>query len=168
MKNIILLEDNLDIAEEFAEQLRKWTEQGKKIVTVNKILFYDDNLCSEKIDQIDAVQHLRQIGLDVEWVNVINFNTVMNRLYQDDNNLFIFDTYLLSDDCFFFKERINVNYALQKIEDKRIWFYTTAGDEIKGCIDLMFPDKVMKAETIEKKHVLHFKDNQEFIRKAMG
>lgn len=166
MKNVVLLEDNLRVAGEFADQLRGWTEHGEEVVEVNRILFYDDNLSPEKIAKMETVEHLLQKGLEVEWVNVINFDTVMDRLYEDNDNLFVFDTYLLSDESFVFKYRVNVSYALRKMADKRIWFYTNAGADIKDCIDHMFPGMVMETELNEEGHILRFTDNQEFTRKA--
>lgn len=166
MKNVILLEDNLKVAEEFIDQLREWKEKGEIDIAIDKLLFYEDNLNAEKVEGLEEVQKIRQKGIKVEWVNVISFDCVMDELYRDPDNLFIFDTYLLSDESFVFKYRINVSYALEKINDKRIWFYTNAGADIKDNIDRIFGDMVMETEIEEGRHILRFMDNGEFVQRV--
>ncbi|MGF0032689.1 hypothetical protein ACQRBN_06940 [Bariatricus sp. SGI.154] len=166
MKKVILLEDNLKVAEEFIDQLIEWKEKEKRDIKIDKMLFYEDTLNAEEVKELEGVRSICNKGIDVEWVNVISFDYVMDNLYSDPDNLFIFDTYLLSDESFVFKYRVNVGYALQKINDKRIWFYTNAGADIKDSIDRIFGDMVIETELEEGRHMLRFMDNKEFVQKV--
>lgn len=167
MKKIILLEDDLGTARKFAWQLRKWKE-GNNRFEVSKVLFYEDDLEEDDLEGREDIKRLQDEGIEVEWVNIINFDRVMDRLYKDQDNIFIFDTYLLTDESSIFKYRINISYALNRISDKRIWLYTNAGQEIKDSINELFKDMVIDTRIEESEYTLLFRDNEEFVNCVRG
>lgn len=164
MAKVILLEDNLRRAGEFADQLNQWGEETGKKQIVTKILLYDNNMSSGDVEKLLERTPLKGNGIDVEWVNIINFNHVVDRLYKEDENLFVFDTYLPSDKSSAFRYRVNVSYALNHDEKKKIWFYTTAGQEIKDNIDSLFKDNVMEVKYADGEYRLKFEDCPEFVQ----
>lgn len=164
MAKVILLEDNLKRAGEFADQLNQWRVEAEKEQIVTRILLYDNSMSSGDVGKLPEIKPLKEKGIDVEWVNIINFNHVLDRLYEETDNLFIFDTYLLSDKSSAFRYRVNVSFALNHIEDKKIWFYTTAGQEIKDNIDNFFGDNVMEVKYADGEYSLRFVDCPEFVQ----
>lgn len=167
MKKVVLLEDDLIVARNFTGQLQKWHEQGEAL-EVDMVLFYDDTVEKEDVEELEGVKQLREDGVEVKWVNIINFDRTMDELYQNKDILFIFDTILLTDESSVFRYRINVSYALRHKADKRIWMYTNAGQEIKDNIDGLFEAMVMDTRIEEGKYELQFRENQEFVAQIRG
>lgn len=139
MKNIIMLEDNPVRLKKFIDH----TNQGKMSegIDIEQVLYYNPNLeqTSEEVTELK-----KELKVDVTVVNLWNFDEILNDLYAQENNLFIFDTDLnekLEENVFSY--RINVSYAMRKKEKDRIWFYTAAGPDFERNIAQTFSGYVI-------------------------
>lgn len=136
MKKVILLED-------IPSKLKPLIEQLEVLpgVQVSKVLYY---VSGTRADEDEIQQLTNKLGVEVQIVDAWDFDRIMDELYEDKENIFIFDT-ALEDENEVFDYLINVSYALAKKEDGRIWFYTQAGPYYKSNITKRFPDNVFEA-----------------------
>lgn len=158
MKNIILLEDKPDRLEKFITSINK--EKGSNQLKVKQVLYYNPSLKQES----EEVKKLKNtLAVDVEVVNIWNFDDKLNVLFEQDDNLFIFDTDLNEKmEVNVFTYRINVNYALRRQDKGRIWFYTVSGPDFKENIQKTFPGEVIEAELDENQLNLKWEDCDSF------
>lgn len=158
MKKIILLEDK---PEKLKPVVQKIKEQCKAEC---EVLFYCDDV------EQDNSRIKRALGLD----NVVNVDfwdlrLKLDALYSDKDNIFIFDTQLDQKNWEDFDYMINVNYALGKQKDHRIWFYTVAGPYFKDNIQERFPTHVLNAKVQDNGDVdLELMENECFRKTVMG
>lgn len=159
MKNIIFLEDNPSRLSTIINEIR---EHFADKFTVNKVLYYCEDierLEKSKIEEIKNVLDIAQLIVVDFW----NFEEEMQGLYQDNNNIFIFDTQLEDKQREDFDYMVNVNYALDKKADGKIWFYTVAGPYFKENIVQRFPEFVLDAEiNSDGGMVLKLENNERF------
>lgn len=114
--------------------------EGRPWIIMNAIRKIKSIIQFDEIDLLYYVNSLEQKGKmeqkifseckkeDVRLIRITenDFERKMNELYSDKDRIFFFDL-VLDDNSDFFEERINVIYAKNRKEDKRIWFYTTSG-----------------------------------------
>lgn len=159
MKNIILLEDKPKRLREFISKTNKSKESNQ--LEVEQVLYYNPDLAQES----EEVQELkRMLEVDVKVVNIWNFDDTLNELFEQTDNLFIFDTDINEDDeVKIFTYRINVSFALRKQREGRIWFYTVSGPDFEENIRKTFPKEVIQAELDENQQLdLKWKECESF------
>lgn len=148
MKKIVILEDRPERLKKFIQNINR---NNMNDMNVDKVFYYHPKLRQED----EKIVELRQeLDVDVQVVNLWNFEKKMDELYREPNILFIFDTDLgevLEENVFSY--RINVNYAMRKKNidpTYRIWFYTVAGPDFEKDIKKVFPDHVIEAHIGEE------------------
>lgn len=162
-KKIIFLEDK---PEKLKQIIGKIAERGENIST--EVLYYVPEVLDEgkKRELEDFLQ------TEIQCVNMFNFDNTLDKLYEDPDNLFVFDT-VLSDNIEVFIYRSNVSYALRKKkqlkggEKQRIWFYTVAGRQYLSEIIKIFENYVLRAEMDGTDLKLDFEGNENF-QEALG
>lgn len=132
-----------------------------------EVLYYNSKKPQnpEKVSELAKILHV-----EVKAVNFMSFENVLDELYEQPDNLFIFDTVLNEEEYHWetFTYRNNISYALRKKEqngdeNQRIWFYTTVGYDIKERIDDLFGTYVMQAQAEDNnKFKLYFDANTKF------
>ena len=165
MKNIIMLEDNPARLKNFIGNIN----EGEKPegMDIGQVIYYNPNLeqDSEEITELE-----KELKVDVKVVNLWNFDEVLNILYAQENNLFIFDTDLnekLEENVFSY--RINVSYAMRKKDEDRIWFYTAAGPDFERNIEQAFSGYVIPVDVDEDQQLdLKWRDCESFQRAING
>lgn len=144
MKRIVILEDKPERLKKMIEQVRSLNQNE---VEMGEVLYYHPSL--ELVEESQEVRKLTQeLGTMVKITNLFNFDQVLDSLFEQPDNLFIFNVTVTEGLCYrAFSYRINVNYALrkQKQGDQRIWFYTVAGPDYKRNIDYYFEKYVLEA-----------------------
>lgn len=160
MKGIVFLEDRPNKLRAVINELN-----GRQEVEVKKVLYYSPDL-EDKSAEVEKVS--AELGVSVQTVNMFNFDEIMDDLYSDEQNLFIFDTQITQESIEVFSYMINVNYALKKKkklqgeERQRIWFYTVAGAQYMDNIRELFPDQVISATVDNDILQLQFDQNTNF------
>mgnify|MGYP004566061441 CR=1 FL=1 len=119
---------NVTILEDRPWAVRKMVDEISKIEGVSErtLVFYCDS-DKKKNDATEVMRKYQFDGVECYWVDDVEFESTMNKLFEDDKRLFFFDL-ALNDKAEYFEERINVKYAQKRFRegDKRIWFYTTS------------------------------------------
>ena len=118
----------------------------------------------------------KKLKAEVIPVNFLSFENVIDKLYEEKNTVFVFETVLGDYTEAVFSYRINISYAIYKkekcknINDQRIWFYTVAGKEDKARIDELFGNYVIEAKVSDKnsKYIeLNLEGNKRFYEAIM-
>ena len=158
MKNIVLLEDKPARLGKFISKINRNKESNQ--LGVDLVLYYNPSLAQES----EEVQELKKtLNVDVKVVNIWNFDDTLNELFDRTDSLFIFDTDLNEDmEENYFNYRINVNYALRRQNDRRIWFYTVSGPDFEENVQKTFPEKVIQAVLNENQLDLKWKECDSF------
>jgi hypothetical protein len=117
----------------------------------------------------EEIKRLKQdLDVDINVVNIWNFEKTADKYYQDPDYLFIFDTDLgeiLEENVFAY--RINVNYALCKKNDDekyRVWFYTVAGPDFEKDVKRVFINHVLEAHLKEEQLDLKLRECDTFFQ----
>lgn len=159
MKNIIFLEDNPKRLSTMINEIREYFAEK---FTVSTVLYYCEDVERLEKSKIEDVKKTLEVDQLIS-VDFWNFEEEMQKLYQDDNNVFIFDTQLEQKQWEDFDYMINVNYALNRKDDGRIWFYTVAGPYFKENIVQRFPKYVLDAAIDSDGRMrLKLEDNERF------
>lgn len=142
MKRIVLLEDRPERLKSFVHEVNDGHEVKMR---VDKVFYYNPTIKQES----EEIKNLRkELDVPVQVVNIWNFGSELDAVYNDPDTLFIFDTDLKEDlEEEVFSYRINVNYAIRKKtkEPYKIWFYTVAGPYFETNIKRNFPGYVLDA-----------------------
>lgn len=114
----------------------------RKMKSINQIeeidlLFYENSLEQKSETEQSIVSECKELNVRLIRIMENDFESRLNELYSDKDRIFFFDL-VLDDNSDFFKERINVIYAKDGKDDKRIWFYTTSGKYTITKIKNMF------------------------------
>lgn len=158
MKNIILLEDKPERLKEFISNING--NEKSNNLKVEQVLYYNPSLEQGSSEVTDLKNEL---NVDVRVVNIWNFDDTLNDLYKQEDNLFIFDTDLNEKmEVNVFTYRINVNYALRRQDEGRIWLYTVSGPDFKENIQKTFPGEVIEAELKENQLDLKWEECDSF------
>ncbi len=139
-KKIVIVDDR---PWKFQESIRSLQKGG---VIFYKTIFYPNNMIPKETQDELMEDYKNSTKVDVIQVNnQSDFLAQMNELYNDQDIIFLVDYDLKGDmnrNDFF--TRINVKYALLKDrEGKRIWFYTTGPNDIKGLLRETFPNNII-------------------------
>lgn len=143
-KKIVIVDDR---PWKFKESIRSLQKAG---VIFYKTIFYPNNMIPREKQNELMEDYKQSTNMDVIQVNnQSEFLAQMNELYNDRNIIFLIDYDLKGDmsrNDFF--TRINVKYALVKDkEGKRIWFYTTGPNDIRGLLRETFPNNIISVPT---------------------
>lgn len=159
-KKIFILEDKPEKLGSVISKIQTWNE----VERVEVLYYVPDISDSEaKVEELKNTLHT-----EVTAINLFIFDRVLDGLYKDPDNLFIFDTSISDESIEVFSYRVNVSYALRKKEqlqdeNLRIWFYTVAGLYYESNIKELFEDYTLRAEMKEKDNLkLFFNENEKF------
>lgn len=139
-KRIVIVDDR---PWKFQESIQSLQKAG---VRFYKTIFYPNNMIP-RVTQDKYMDNYKKVtGMDVIEVNdQSGFLARMDELYADSDVIFLMDYDLKGDmnrNDFF--TRINIKYALEKDRDeKRIWFYTSGPNDIKGLLRETFHDNII-------------------------
>ena len=171
MRNVILLEDQPERLGTLIRQLQ--APEYQNLVQVTTILCYGSleewnedslKLLRKKLGNLCNMEGITCIRTDI-W----NFNELMDELYMNSMNGFIFDTQLFpGKDIDVFDFRINISYALKKNVDNKIWFYTLAGQYYEYNIRSRFENYVIGAEETKEGIVLRLENSESFPQWIRG
>lgn len=161
-KSIVIVDDR---PWKFQESIRKLKEEG---LLFCKTIYYPNNMIPSETQDKLMEEYKRQTGMDVIRVEAQSeFVAQMDKLYADPDIIFLMDYDLKGDmnrNDFF--TRINVKYALQKDrEGKRIWFYTTGPNDIKGLLRETFSDNII---SVPNYHAGALEWDEEQVKAAAG
>lgn len=139
-KRIVIVDDRPWKMQESIQNLQK---EG---IVFYKTIYYPNNTIPKEAQNELMEAYKESTKIEVVQVNTQSeFLDEMNKLYGIKDIIFLMDYDLKGDmsrDDFF--TRINVKYALSKDQnEKKIWFYTTGPNDIKGLLRETFPDNVM-------------------------
>lgn len=161
-KKIVFLEDEpKKLAQIIPEMI------GRDGIETVEVLYYNPDISqdSEEVKELE-----KALGAEVKVLNLLNFDMVLDELYAQPDNLFVFDTVLTKNPIEIFEYRVNVSYALRKREqlDKqeqrlRVWFYTVAGLNFQSLIDELFGEYVLQAKMVEDNLRIEFDENEPFV-----
>lgn len=157
MKKIVILEDRPSRLKNFIQVINQDPDNGME---VDRVYYYHPKL---RQDSEEIAILGQELHVDVQVVNLWNFEKMLDELYQKQDFLFIFDTDLgemLEENVFSY--RINVNYAMRKKnadKEYKIWFYTVAGPDFEKAVKRVFPEHVLEA---------HLEDNGQIALNLQG
>lgn len=161
MKRIVVLEDRPSRLRNFIQNINQDNENG---IQVYRVFYYHPKLRQESEEITNLGQELH---VDVQVVNLWNFENKMDELYGEPDILFIFDTDLgeiLEENVFLY--RINVHYAMRKknaVQTDKIWFYTVAGPDFERDVKKVFPGYVLEAHLGDEEQIaLNLQECQTF------
>lgn len=93
------------------------------------------------------------LGVTLRIITDNDFHTVLDEIYMDPNAVFLFDFDLSPERSFYCDERINVQYALGKLQlepdNFKIWFYTTGPVSMVAQIHHLFGDRLISVERFD-------------------
>lgn len=117
----------------------------EKGITFYKTIYYRNNTMDKKRQDKLMEDYKRDTCIEiVEIDNQSQFIEQMDILYSVSDIIFFVDYDLKGNmDRNDFFTRINVKYALKKDSEKRIWFYTSGPNDIKGLLRETFPDNII-------------------------
>lgn len=122
--------------------MMKMLKKIRTIIPTDEIslIYYVASL--EKTNELehDIVLRCNEMNIKLIKISENEFESEMNKLYEDEERIFFFDL-VLDDNSDFFEDRINVKFAKNKIQDNRIWFYTTSGNYNINKIISLFGDQ---------------------------
>lgn len=143
-KKIVIVDDR---PWKMQESIKELQEAG---IVFCKTIYYPNNTI-DRATQNELMEDYKQsTGIEVVQVNgQSEFLAEMDELYRDPDIIFLMDYDLKGDmDRNDFFTRINVKYALVKDHiEKKIWFYTSGPNDIKGLLRETFPDNVISIPT---------------------
>lgn len=89
----------------------------------------------------------------------------MNSYYEEDEESVIIMDYLLAGDGSdgIGERRVNIRYASERLNEKRIWFYTVAGDETRARLKQLVSNYVLEVRDATSTTVKLDLDNEEFM-----
>lgn len=134
----------------------------KSIKQIEKIdlLFYENSFAQKSEIEPSIVAECNELGVRLIRIAENDFDSKMNELYSDKDRIFFFNL-VLDDNSDFFEERINVIYAKDRKDDKRIWFYTTSGNYNITKIKNMFGKQYLPVIGYDiKQDALVFEDSK--------
>lgn len=145
-KRIVIVDDR---PWKMQKSIRDLKKEG---IVFYKTIYYPNNTIDKKSQDELMENYKRETEMEVVQVNdQSEFLVKMDELYNMSDIIFLMDYDLKGDmnrDDFF--ARINVKYALAKDQDeKRIWFYTTGPNDIKGLLRETFSDRVISVPAYE-------------------
>lgn len=154
-KRIVIIDDRPWKMKESVLQLQK-----ENIVFYKTVYYPNDML--DMVSQAKLMEdYEKSTGIEIARVNNHSeFIIQMDELYKIPDIIFLMDYDLKgnmnSED---FLIRINVKYALAKDKnEKRIWFYTSGPNDIKGLLLKTFPDNIISTDYDEGQ--LYWDNNQ--------
>lgn len=120
-------------------------ELQKKGVVFIKTFYYPNNTLDRKIQYELMEEYKRKTAIKVVQINSQSeFIKHMDEMYGNSDVIFLMDYDLKGNmDRNDFFARINVKYALKKDQEKKIWFYTSGPNDIKGILRETFPDNII-------------------------
>ncbi len=139
-KKIVIVDDRPWKMQESIQELQK---EG---IIFCKTIYYPNNMIDRATQQELMDNYKESTGIEVVQVNdQSEFLAKMDELYGDPEIIFLMDYDLKGDmDRNDFFARINVKYALAKDKtEKKIWFYTSGPNDIKGLLRETFCDNVI-------------------------
>lgn len=148
------------IVEDRPWKLRKSIIQIREMGIEVNCLIYVQNESEIKDAAAAAVEQMaNELGLTVVTVNLNEFDSVMDKYYLDQNNYFFIDLDLqLGIKLRYFDERISVQYAKKLLRNKqdlkRIWFYTTSGENSLEQINFNFPGRNISVDYMQDDQVM--------------
>ena len=83
------------------------------------LLFYENSFEQKGEIEQSIVSECNELDVRLIRITENDFESKMNELYSDKDRIFFFDL-VLDDNSDFFEERINVIYAKDRKDDKRI------------------------------------------------
>ena len=93
------------------------------------------------------------LGVTLRIITDNDFHTVLDEIYMDPNAVFLFDFDLSPERSFYCDERINVQYALGKLQlepdNFKIWFHTTGPVSMVAQIHHLFGDRLISVERFD-------------------
>ncbi|MDE5590025.1 MAG: hypothetical protein K2J60_12965 [Acetatifactor sp.] len=139
-KKIVIVDDRPWKMQDCIQKLQK---EG---IIFCKTIYYPNNTIVRKEQQELMEEYKQSTGIEVVQVNdQSEFLVKMDELYVDPNIIFLMDYDLKGDmnrNDFF--ARINVKYAIAKDQnEKKIWFYTSGPNDIRGLLRETFHDNVI-------------------------
>lgn len=118
----------------------------KENIVFNKTIYYPNNMIEREKQNELMADYKKSTGMEIVQVNSQSeFIVQMDELYNEPNVIFLMDYDLKGDmniDDFF--KRINIKYALVKDQNqKKIWFYTSGPNDIKGLLRETFSNNII-------------------------
>ncbi len=138
-KKIVVVDDR---PWKMQESIRILKEKG---IEFYKTIYYPNNtIDSERRNELMA-EYKRNTGIEVVQINSQSeFIEQMDKMYSMSDVIFLMDYDLKGNmDRNDFFARVNVKYALQKDQEKKIWFYTSGPNDIKGMLRETFPRHII-------------------------
>lgn len=145
MKKIVIVEDKPWVT------LDAVCELQKKHISVEKMVYYPNTFGDE-----DEKQKLLREFTDKTKVDIVRvtsseeFVNEMEKLYQQENVIFLMDYELKGDSTEEAEKRINVRYAKYKEygegfdpKQRKIWFYTVSAVANVAILNRNFPEHVL-------------------------
>lgn len=90
------------------------------------LIYYVNSAREESEYEEQLCRKCKEMKVEFKKIQDDSFEDEMNKLYDDQDRIFFIDL-ILDDNSDFFEERVNVRFAMERKQDKRIWFYTTSG-----------------------------------------
>lgn len=139
-KRIVIVDDRPWKMKESIQLLQK------ENIVFCRTVYYPNNVLDKERQNELMEDYKKSTGIEVVQVNSQSeFISQMDELYSVSDIIFLMDYDLkgnMNRDDFF--TRINVKYALAKDQDeKRIWFYTSGPNDIKGLLRETFSDNII-------------------------
>lgn len=142
--NLIILEDEWAHPLQFISDFRKNGHDNTKI----KFLYYQDD--KSELDLKKNVKDLyKKLKVEISHIDPLCFFDIMNPLFSDTQNIFLFDFALGRDAIIPDIYKIHIAYAKKRISENqrnkdRFFFYTTrANAEQLSNLITFFPDHVV-------------------------
>ena len=163
-KKIVFLEDKPKRLAQIIPEMIKRNEIERV-----EVLYYAPEI-SQDSDEVKELE--KELKAEVKVLNLLNFDKILDELYAQPDNLFVFDTVLTTNpvEIEIFEYRVNVSYALRKREQLtkpgqllRIWFYTVAGLNYQNSIDELFGEYALQAKIVEDNLKIGFDENETFV-----
>lgn len=93
------------------------------------------------------------LGVTLRIITDNDFRTVLDEIYMDPDAVFLFDFDLPPERSLYCDERINVQYALEKLQSEptnfKISFYTTGPASMVAQIHRLFGDRLIPVERFD-------------------
>ena len=170
--NLIVLDDNPINPLKFISDFTENYLQDNGHIT---FLYYQHNKRSNM--EAEIIEMYQNINVTITDIGPLDFIDIMNPLYNDSQNIFLYD-YELEGDNVPDIYRIQIGYALNKIshnqdDKKRFFFYSSkANPEQLSNLKKFFPNHVLDVQKgfyngIESVSIA-FNNNEEFIAAING
>lgn len=126
-------------------------EDGFHVQTVFVYFDRKEDADTNKVKTLE--KQFAALGVALRVITDNDFHTVLDEAYMDPDAVFLFDFDLSPERSFYCDERINVQYALGKLQSEpanfKIWFYTTGPTAMVAQIHRLFGDRLIPVERFD-------------------